>query len=297
MLGDNSKEGTELGAGQGDAQMTRSRQELKFLVPAMRTAQLRRFIDEHIPRHHLHQQSNILNYSTTIYFDTQERDIFKLNRNSSSAIKLRAREYYEISPGLAELATKSLHPVRDISTLWLELKWKQENRTQKHRFAIPKAEVPGLFQNRAVSQAVRDLHRQQYGEQGDEGFAELERLCARFQSPLRADCIVNYRRRAWQDDTHGARVTLDTQLGCFEPPDDLWARTTPLTRHALGGTPTYAQKEAVLELKSTGEDAPSWFDSIAQTFDLSPARLPDLGDAAYSKFLASSDRVHAEEDR
>lgn len=280
--------------GRGDAQMTRSRQELKFLVPSMRTAALRRFIDDRIPRHHLHRSANLLRYSTTIYFDTAQRDIFKLNRSSSSAIKLRAREYYEISPGLAELATESLHPVRDISTLWLELKWKQDDRTEKHRFAIPKAEVPNLFQSGEVSDAVRQLHSQQFGELGEEGFADLERLCARFDSPLRADCIVNYRRRAWQDDAHGSRVTLDTQLGCFDAPQDLWSRTTPLTRHALG-KPTYSQQEAVLELKSTSDQPPEWFETVAQAFDLSPATLPDLGDAAYSKFLASSDRVHADE--
>lgn len=277
----------------GDRQMTRSRQELKFLVPSMRTAALRRFIDERIPRHHLHQSSNILRYSTTIYFDTAERDIFKLNRNSKSAIKLRAREYYEIVPGLAELATESLHPVRDISTLWLELKWKQDERTEKHRFAIPKSEVPGLFQTGAVTDAVRRLHNQQYGQADEEGFRELERLCTRFSSPLRADCIVNYRRRAWQDDEHGTRVTLDTQLGTFEPPANLWSRTAPLTRHALG-RPTYSQQAAVLELKSTTERAPDWFETVAQAFDLSPAVLPDLGDAAYSKFLASSDQLHGD---
>lgn len=279
--------------GNADARMTRSRQELKFLVPSTRTVALRRFIDERSPRHHLHQSANILHYSTTIYFDTSDREIFKLNHAAQSGIKLRAREYYEVRPGLAELATESLQPVRDISTLWLELKWKTGDRTEKHRLAIPKSEVPGLFERGAVNDAVRQLHQQQYGDLGDEGFAQLEQLCARFASPLRADCIVNYRRRAWQDDDQGSRVTLDTQLACFEPPQGLWAKTTPLTRHVLG-RPTYAQQEAVLELKSTGQDAPEWFETIAQTFDLAPATLPDLGDAAYSKFLASSGRVHGE---
>lgn len=273
--------------------MTRSRQELKFLVAPKLTASLRRYIDERLPRHHLHQAANILRYSTTIYFDTAERDIFELNKHLGSAVKLRAREYYEVVPALAELATESLHPVRDISTLWLELKWKEGDRTQKHRFAIPKAEVPQLFSKGKVSDAIRELHSQQFGEDGGEAFVELERLCAQFNSELRADCIVNYRRRAWQEDEQGVRVTLDTQLGCFVPPADLWTRTAPLTRHALG-TPSYTQQEAVLELKSTGAQAPEWFDNVAQTFQLSPARLPDLGDAAYSKFLTSSGRVHGD---
>ena len=51
--------------------------------------------------------------------------------------------------------------------------------------------------------------------------------------PLVPSCIVNYRRIALQDASASLRVTLDTEIGFYAPPPDLWQRTEALIEPGL----------------------------------------------------------------
>jgi hypothetical protein len=95
-----------------------------------------------------------------------------------------------------------------------------------------------------------------FGADAQQVLAEVVRLCASCRQPLAADCLVNYRRQAWQDDDGELRLTIDTGLSFFAPPADLWQRRKALVRESLG--PAVAtEARRVLEIKTRGP-APSW---------------------------------------
>ena len=280
-----------------DAQLTASRRESKYLVPLTSGLALRQLMSKHIPCHEFRRNGHqakrghsVQHYITTVYFDTAERDIYWTSLRSRSALKLRAREYYEVDPGLTELATECIQGIHFEPTLWLELKMKDGGRTRKQRFGLPKCDVSSFFADGTITEAMLAIQRSIYGDHAQEVLNELTLLCSQFSTPLRADCIVNYRRQAWQDDENELRVTLDAQVACYLPPEDLWTKGSALTRTRLG-SPVYSQPELVLELKSR-KGLPDWLTTAVGELGLRNATLPDLGDAAYSKFLASSGIIH-----
>ena len=111
---------------------------------------------------------------------------------------------------------------------------------------------------------------------------EVAGLCGRLSQPLQADCLVNYRRVAWQDDAGALRITVDLGIAFFAPPADLWQRNYALVRETLGA-PSTVEGRCVLEVKTRGTP-PSWLAGV----------LADGGAVreAYSKFESASQAVH-----
>ena len=100
-------------------------------------------------------------------------------------------------------------------------------------------------------------------------------LCANCGEPLRADCLVNYRRKAWQDAAGELRVTLDSGLAFYRPPDDLWDRDWALLRSTLGDV---GRERA----------APRARDQVAATQPAWLPRAPSASKASSSPRSASS---------
>jgi hypothetical protein len=126
-----------------------------------------------------------------------------------------------------------------------------------------------------------ELQRACYGADSEQVLREIAGYCARYAQPLRADCLVNYRRLPWQDQAGRLRVTLDLGLEFFAPPPDLWQRKQALVRESLG-RPVGESPHAVLELKSHDEP-PAWLHQLLAQVQARRVR--------FSKFLAASEAV------
>lgn len=271
-----------------DAAMTAEREELKYLVPP---AQIQRFsavMGRHLPHHRFSGEgANTLprprHFVTTIYFDTPSRHQYQAARDDHEHnLKMRAKEYYDLHPSLAELATDPRQIVKFQPVLWLELKFKDGTKTGKRRIGIPKKDVPGFFSRGAITPEMVDLQRPLYGAEGEKVLREIAEYCGRYGEPFRADCLVNYRRLPWQDAEGHLRVTLDVGLEFYPPTPDLWHRNYALVRETLGA-PCGRETNGVLEVKARGA-LPLWLDDLLA--ELTIKRAP------FSKFEEASRAVH-----
>jgi hypothetical protein len=239
-------------------------------------------------------------YVTTVYFDTAARDLYQAVREDPDSLKIRAREYYDLHPELLELANNARDIVRYSPVLWIEIKGKRDGRTYKRRIGIPKGDVEPFFERGEVSQAMRELQRSSKPPPRREPapsevastlepvspsldmIAELSALRARFSEPLRASCLVNYRRAAFEDAAGTLRITFDQRMACFAAPRGLWTSNKPLVREALG-TPAYEEPCYILEVKARGE-LPAWLAEM----------VLELGaeEHTFSKFVTASEAVY-----
>jgi SPX domain protein involved in polyphosphate accumulation len=263
--------------------ITHDRVELKYKVSQSHAAEFSRGLRAHVTEHRFAGEgANHLprarHYVTTVYFDTPSRDLYRAVRASDGALKVRAREYYDLHPELLELATHQAEIVRHFPVLWVEIKGKQDGRVYKRRVGIPKRDVAAFYEQGHVSQAMRELQN----AQADEVIAELLELRARQREPLRPSCLVNYRRTAFQDAGGSLRITFDQRLACFAPPSDLFAAPRPLLRENLG-VARYEEPAIVLEVKHT-QQLPTWLDELMQASHAERY--------AYSKFITASEAVY-----
>lgn len=263
-----------------DDLMTADREESKYLVSLERADDLARTLDEHIPSHRFTgEAANRLpdpqHFVTTIYFDTPTRSQFQAAlTNVDRNVKVRGKEYYDLHPSLAELATDPADILHYQPWLWFELKRREGDRTTKHRFRLPKCDVPRFF---AGTVAATE------SDEKTKGTLELiEGYCKSLDEPLQASCVVSYRRLSWQLPDGSLRVTLDLDLAFFTPPDDLFSREEPLERSRLGA-PVLVHDRAVLEVKRRGT-TPAWLEHALTRAGAEPSR--------FSKFVAASNAVH-----
>lgn len=214
-----------MGAASRTEALTADRTERKFTIPREHARRFAATLDSRLGRHRFTGEgANRLpgahHFTTTIYFDTPDRSIYRAAHGTDIHTKIRAREYYDVHPSLTQVATDPRGLVRYKPELWLETKERRGSTTAKKRIAMKKADVPG--------------HVAEMG--------------------LAASCLVNYRRLAWQSGADDLRITLDVGLAFFRPPADLWTRTEALVREALGA-PAGEEMRAVVEVKSLGEVA------------------------------------------
>lgn len=275
-------------AEQLDARMTASRREAKYLLlPAQArlvVAEVNRQLE---PHRHRGDGANLLpgahHFVTTIYFDTASRALFRAASGSADHnIKLRAKEYYDLHPDLIETATDVRQLVRFQPVLWLELKHRDGEHTGKRRIGIPKTDVPGFFTDGRITPEMVTIQESAYGREARAVLAAVAELCASCAEPMRADCLVNYRRLAWQDASAELRVTLDSGLASFAPPDGLWERRWALVRPTLG-PPIATEVRNVLEVKSHG-DPPGWLSRLLHEQAIEPV--------SFSKFETASSAIH-----
>lgn len=271
-----------------DARMTAERREDKFLVPAAQARALAAVLDRHLDSHrHRGEGANTLpaahHYVTTVYFDTASRALYRAaTSHAESHIKLRAKEYYDLHTDLAETATDARQLVRYQPVLWLELKHRDQAFTGKRRIGIPKQDVPAFFTEGRITTEMVDIQAEAYGSDARGVLDAVAELCARCAEPMRADCLVNYRRTAWQDPAGELRVTIDTGLAFYAPPTDLWSRSWALVRPTLGPA-VASEARRVLEIKSRAA-LPGWLVDALAANHIRPA--------AFSKFEAASAAVH-----
>jgi hypothetical protein len=275
-------------AAEADARLTAEREEVKYLVAREQTQELALALSRRLPHHRFTGEgANPLprprHFVTSIYFDTASRDQYRAARaDADHNLKMRAKEYYDLHPSLAELATDPRQIVKYKPVLWLELKFKDGTRSGKRRIGIPKPQVPAFFSDGQITPEMIELQRASYGADSEAVLREIAEYCRRYDEPMQADALVNYRRIPWQDEAGCLRVTLDVGLEFFAPPGDLWERRHPLVRESLG--PSVGRLDtAVVELKSHGE-LPPWLTELLAKVGARRFR--------FSKFEAASQAVH-----
>jgi hypothetical protein len=271
-----------LAAPSGDEQMTAEREELKYLLPRDRLDPLLHSLDQRIPQHRFTGEGanclpNAQHFVTTIYFDTPSRRHFRgAVTNVAHNIKVRAKEYYDVHPSLAELATNPEQIVRFQPWVWIEMKRREGTRTMKRRFRLPKREVPTVFAGGQLSPDAL-LHEAEL-HVALSGVSELVDYTRSLGEPLHAACLVNYRRLSWQDPNASLRLTVDLGLSFFEPPSDLWSRERALVKSTLGRARAQEPK-AVVEVKRRGP-VPAWLSEALDRAEATPV--------SFSKFVAAS---------
>jgi hypothetical protein len=274
--------------GGADARMTGERDEVKYLIAPDRIKEFAAAMARYLPHHRFTGEgANTLprprHFVTTIYFDTPSRHQYRAAReNGESNLKMRAKEYYDLHPSLAELATDPRQIVKFQSVLWLELKFKAKTKTGKRRIGIPKRDVPTFFNQGIVTPEMVRIQQASYGTESEAVLREIADYCARYGQPMQADCLVNYRRLPWQDAEGTLRVTLDVGLEFYAPPADLWQRNYALVRETLG-KPRGGERRAVLEVKARGA-LPDWMMGLLR--EVGAERFP------FSKFEEASLAVH-----
>ena len=268
-----------------DARITAEREETKYLVPPARWETLIAELSQQLHGHRFTGEgANRLpdphHYVTTIYFDTPSRTLLRTAATAPDHnLKVRAKEYYDLHPSLAELATDPSQIVHYQPWLWFELKRRDGTRTSKRRFRLPKRDVAQFFAEGRVTAEALDL-----AEAGDgESLRDVVRTCTAFAEPLSAVCLVNYRRLSWQSDEGDLRVTFDRGLASFAPPADLWARRQALVRTTLG-TPAAREANGVLEVKRRGA-VPPWLSEGLERIGAVPV--------PFSKFVTAARAVEA----
>jgi hypothetical protein len=268
-----------------DELMTADRSEEKYLVEPDRVQELNRAIAEHVSRHFppgAVKLPGAQQFSTTIYFDTPSRHLFHQASTNDASVKLRSREYYTLDPSMVQVARKPEQMVRFDPVMWFELKHKDGHHVKKHRFGVPKADVPLFLSGGRITQQMVALQAPHHGAKAKEALLEIADLCQYYGESFNVDCIVNYRRIAWQDDALALRLTLDRQVTFLTEPADLWTRKSALIRETLGA-PKGVLDRAILEVKTRGS-MPSW---LTRAIDSSGTSLGD-----FSKFVAASRAVH-----
>jgi len=295
--------------------ITQNRRELKFKLSEAHASAFAAAVSARIPKHRFqgtgaNRLPRARHYVTTVYFDTVARDLYRAVRADPDSLKIRAREYYDLHPELLELATDARDIVRYSPVLWVEIKGNRDGRTYKRRVGIPKGDVEPFFEHGTVSPAMRGLLRSskppkaraavasefpeplaeqeqepvanQQSIDSSEVIAELSSLRARFTEPLRASCLVNYRRTAFEDAAGTVRITFDQRMACFAAPPGLWSSNKPLVREALGA-PAYEEPTYIVEVKARGE-LPNWLSDLLVQVGAQPH--------VFSKFLTASETVY-----
>jgi hypothetical protein len=276
-----------------DERLTADRDETKFLVGGDRLAPLLALLGKHLPPHRFTGEgANPLpgawHLVTTIYFDTPARTHYRTAIGDvDHNVKIRAKEYYDLHPSLAELATDPADIVRYQPWIWFEMKRRDGSRTIKHRFRLPKREVPACLNGGQVVPEALALPASGAipAESERAGIREIVAYCRALGEPLAASCLVNYRRLSWQEPDGDLRVTLDSELAFYAVPDDLWQRRRALVRGALGAARA-SEPRAILEIKCRGA-RPAWLETF-----LVEARFAS---ARFSKFVAAATVVHGQD--
>jgi hypothetical protein len=270
-----------------DYQITADREEVKYEVDADAVGGLVEALSLRLPMHRYYEDGEsplpgAIHYVTTTYFDTEAREAFQRASTSDDNVKLRAKEYYDLHPDLVDAQAGRGDVVRGTDTLWLEIKRRQGLRTRKRRLGMPKSDAPDFFASGAVTAAMLEIQLRLYGEDVGTALEDLHALPGSFSTPLRPDSMVNYRRRAWQSESAALRVTLDSEIAFYRPPNDLWVGGKPLTRDGLG-EPVEATDTLVLEIKYN-DGVPDWLQTLLDG--------PGFARSSHSKFLSASRAVH-----
>jgi hypothetical protein len=263
-----------------DQVMTSDRLETKYLIAPERIGRLARALVPRLPAHRYSGPGASLvhdahHFATTVYFDTPSQVLWQAAcADIDHNVKVRAREYYDLEPNLAHVASLPATVVPFDAKIWLELKRRITSQTLKHRFQIDKTDVPTFLRGGRVPA----------GEASDSLDTEQEHIlnyCRAVSEPLSASCLVNYRRLSFQDPDAMLRVTIDLDVTFYAPPADLWTRTCALLPSTLGA-PRGSEPRAVVEVKRRMA-LPAWLEVAIDDARGEPT--------SFSKFLHAGEAV------
>lgn len=274
-----------------DGAITRARTELKFLLSPEQVQQLVSVLDRRLQAHHYSGEGSsplpfAQHFITTLYLDTASRTHYHAARaDRERSVKVRLREYYDVHSSLAELATTPEQILHHSPHIWLEVKRREGNQTEKRRVRLLKRDVPMLFQSHTeggapVDRIARDVTTPT--SEAHRTLQDIEEFCRSFAEPLGPDCVANYERLSWQDPAQTLRLTLDLGLSFFAPAADLWESERVLSRDVLGPV-RGGIGSGVLEVKYLGQ-LPAWLRQELDGAGLDARR--------HSKFLSASQAVH-----
>jgi SPX domain protein involved in polyphosphate accumulation len=261
------------------------RRELVYIASLDVAETFAAVVNEHLaldPNNLSARQPGASHYVTSLYFDSASHEIAHACASEPDSTKLRAREYFDCS--------SSGHGIVAEALLWFEVKVRVGTHTRKVRFSIPTDEVQAFLSEGVISERMVELQRQRWGTSAEAVLEEIAKLCNRTAGPLHPDCVVHYRRRAWQDKDASTRVTLDTELAFYRAPANLLREVFSL-REVVTGEPVLRANHCVIEIKLHGE-RPQWLHALIEATNLQPE--PASG-APFSKFLAASRAVRAAE--
>lgn len=247
--------------------LVRRRIELKFLLPAAQTRELRALLTAEPAEPGLRR---IGGWVTTVYFDLPDRRLARaaLERPEEN-LKLRMREYFD-----DEGASCSRF-------VWFEIKERQGAASRKSRFRLHKRLIARFLRGEVDIATVLTCQ----GEDADltsvcETVQRIHELAGESLAPFGA---VRYRRCSVEGGTPAGRLTLDDRISYHLGPIALEESRSALDRQALG--PVAGEESVgVLEVKHGGEALPAWCRRLAG------AREP----VEYSKFLKLSRLSFAE---
>ena len=260
--------------------MTSDRLETKYLISPERIGRLARALVPRLPAHSYSGPGASLvhdahHFATTVYFDTPSQVLWQAAcADVDHNVKVRAREYYDLEPNLAHVASLPATVVPFDAKIWLELKRRITSQTLKHRFQIDKADVPTFLQGGRVTagEASAALDTEQ---------EDILNYCRAVSEPLSASCLVNYRRLSFQDPDAMLRVTIDLDVTFYAAPADLWTRTRALLPSTLG-TPCGREPRAVVEVKRRMA-LPAWLEAAIDDAHGEPT--------SFSKFIHAGEAV------
>lgn len=262
-----------------EEQLTAAREETKYQLEPDQVTAVMAELNRRLPPHRYRGEgasrlSDPHHYITTVYFDTASRSHYLAShRNRSHNVKVRVREYYDVYPSLAELATKRAQVIKHSPWVFFEVKRREGMQTRKERLRLVRDSARALVERLAAMGETAELAAD--GEL-DGGAALLGSLRS-VGAPLLPCCLVNYRRASWQDSSIGLRLTLDLGITYYRPLAELWKAGAPLVRRSLGQSRGF-ERRAVLEVKLRGE-APQWLHRL-----LADVRAES---SQFSKFLGA----------
>jgi SPX domain protein involved in polyphosphate accumulation len=258
--------------------MFTERSERVYFLARERVDEFVDSVGEHLGLHEFEPSASgvydpAAHYVTTLYFDSPLHDIAIACEAGGDNVRLRTREYHD----------RRGAKIRHEPLVWVELKARSGDRTRKRRFALALDEAGSLLEEGVISPRLGIFQRAQPSHSATL-LAEIAELGTRTRGPLGPDCVVRYRRRAWQDSDERIRITLDTELSYHRPPARPFVDGRPLVER-LG--PACARlPQALVEIKLR-QTAPAWLDELTE-----PLALAFAGKHTFSKFVAASLAVH-----
>lgn len=224
--------------------ITRTRVELKFLVPAPR-------VEEVVARM---PEGDTQAYGVkTVYFDRPDRALTRTALESPNrCMKVRTREYLDGSP-----------------YLWVEVKTRSGAWTRKARFKVDKSSVPQLLDGGMNDPLILPCPCAACVREMREASLCLRELGGGKLVPVG---VVSARRRTFGNGDLPVRFTLDQDIAYFRSAANPYEGNGAPSAPELG-EPILTEVDAVLELKHPGR-VPPWCGRV----------VAGLKPSGYSKF-------------
>lgn len=239
--------------------------EKKFVLSRDEGGELLRLIEAKVPPSYPKEGTQFYDVES-FYFDSQNLDIF--------------RSHFQIFDGRFKLRTRTYGPngIWDRSRVYLELKMKKREVTEKFRIRLDPASHSLLFESdepelplsRALVLTNSSVEFRELSHRVQEVDRHLRKL------KLRPCSRLSYRRKAYEDGE--IRITIDENV-CAE----LLLDVDPATEMEIVGTPLWLEAQRmqsshpvsqgmILEIKNQGT-LPDWMNEFLQDHQMTEARF------------------------